>query len=196
MCLWPIDCEMVCCCTAVAHLRPTKVIDWFGHVECSHLVCSNAFLSLSLSLSRRLISGSSGHWLERVAKFGTAEVKRKHFPLFFPPSNNRKTHCADLVRPIDFLRWGCLGQIQLLRLLTSPHTGPFFPSGESEDPANLWDSGWAVLNKKRKRQSKDVYIWVPQRSSLLSNWLILFYINFIFVVYSFRKTLYVLILLL
>lgn len=32
---------MVCCYTAVLHLRPTEVIDWFGHVECSHLVCSN-----------------------------------------------------------------------------------------------------------------------------------------------------------
>lgn len=41
MCLCPIDCEMVCCSTAVLHLRPTEVIDWFGHVECSHLVCSN-----------------------------------------------------------------------------------------------------------------------------------------------------------
>lgn len=41
MCLCPIDCEMVCCYTAVLHLRPTEVIDWFGHVECSHLVCSN-----------------------------------------------------------------------------------------------------------------------------------------------------------
>lgn len=43
MCLCLIDCEMVCCCTAVLHLRPLEVIDWFGHVECSHLVCSNFF---------------------------------------------------------------------------------------------------------------------------------------------------------
>lgn len=46
MCLCPIDCEMVCCYTAVLHLRPTEVIDWFGHVECSHLVCSNVFFLL------------------------------------------------------------------------------------------------------------------------------------------------------
>lgn len=37
---------MVCCYTAVLHLRPTEVIDWFGHVECSHLVCSNVFFLL------------------------------------------------------------------------------------------------------------------------------------------------------
>lgn len=46
MCLCPIDCEMVCCYTAVLHLRPTEVIDWFGHVECSHLVCSNVVFFL------------------------------------------------------------------------------------------------------------------------------------------------------
>lgn len=51
MCLCPIDCEMVCCYTAVLHLRPTEVIDWFGHVECSHLVCSNVFFLLGFFFS-------------------------------------------------------------------------------------------------------------------------------------------------
>lgn len=58
MCLCLIDCEMVCCCTAVSHLRPTKVIDWFGHVECSHLVRSNAFFfphSWITSTGRRIV---------------------------------------------------------------------------------------------------------------------------------------------
>lgn len=58
MCLCLIDCEMVCCCTAVSHLRPTKVIDWFGHVECSHLVHSNAFYfphSWITSTGRRIV---------------------------------------------------------------------------------------------------------------------------------------------
>lgn len=57
MCLCLIDCEMVCCCTAVSHLRPTKVIDWFGHVECSQLVHSNAFFSHSwiTSTGRRIV---------------------------------------------------------------------------------------------------------------------------------------------
>lgn len=51
MCLCPIDCEMVCCYTAVLHLRPTEVIDWFGHVECSHLVCSNVVFLLGFFFS-------------------------------------------------------------------------------------------------------------------------------------------------
>lgn len=57
MCLCLIDCEMVCWCTAVSHLRPTKVIDWFGHVECSHLDHSNAFFSHSwiTSTGRRIV---------------------------------------------------------------------------------------------------------------------------------------------
>lgn len=57
MCLCLIDCEMVCCCTAVSHLRPTKVIDWCGHVECSHLDRSNAFFSHSwiTSTGRRIV---------------------------------------------------------------------------------------------------------------------------------------------
>lgn len=82
MCLCLIDCEMVCCCTAVSHLRPTKVIDWFGHVECSHLVRSNAFFSSFVN---------NKHWQENSWAWKKAKAKRKHFPLststpppFFP----------------------------------------------------------------------------------------------------------------
>lgn len=73
---------MVCCCTAVSHLRPTKVIDWFGHVECSHLVRSNAFFSSFVN---------NKHWQENSWAWKKAKAKRKHFPLststpplFFP----------------------------------------------------------------------------------------------------------------
>lgn len=77
MCLCLIDCEMVCCCTAVSHLRPTKVIDWFGHVECSHLVRSNAFFFSSFVNNK--------HWQENSWAQKKAKAKRKHFPLYTSP---------------------------------------------------------------------------------------------------------------
>lgn len=75
MCLCLIDCEMVCCCTAVSHLRPTKVIDWFGHVECSQLVHSNAFFSHS--------------WItttgRRIVGLGRRQRPSENIFLFTPP---------------------------------------------------------------------------------------------------------------
>lgn len=76
MCLCLIDCEMVCCCAAVWHLRPTEVIDWFGHVECSHLVRSNAFFSSFVNKKR---------WQENSWARNKAKAKRKHFPLSTSP---------------------------------------------------------------------------------------------------------------
>ena len=61
MCLCPIDCEMVCCYTAVLHLRPTEVIDWFGHVECSHLVRSNVVFFFFSSVNSKC-------WLDSYSK--------------------------------------------------------------------------------------------------------------------------------
>lgn len=66
MCLCLIGCEMVCCCTAVSHLRPTKVIDWFGHVECSHLVRSNVFFSPPSFMNNRHERENS--WSSRKGK--------------------------------------------------------------------------------------------------------------------------------
>lgn len=102
MCLCPIDCEMVCCSTAVSHLRPTKVIDWFGHVECSHLVCSNAFFSI-------LWIASTGWRIVRLRKRERPNENISPSPFCFLPTRKNQIDQASCLIILCGGGWGYLG---------------------------------------------------------------------------------------